>query len=407
MSTTTRDAPMGEPVTIGSPEFFADPHRFYDRLRREAPVHRGRMPYLGDQDVYLLARYDDCVALTTDRRFRRIVEGAPPLPLPASLRLLASDNMIMKDDPEHKRLRRLVSRPFTPKAISLLADRVEEVTGELLDGFTAGQEIDLKSAYSLPIPVTVISEMVGVPEADRGRFHDGMQLLVEGMAKYGIEEAAAQMEDLVEFVRGIIERRRADPGEDILTGLIQPAEDGDALTDTEIVAMVFLLVVAGYETTYNLITNGVATLLTHPDQLDLLRRRPELIDSAVEEILRYTGTIGGTKPNFAGEDVELRGVHIPLGSMVIPLLASANRDPAVFDRPDEFDVTRTPNPHIAFSKGAHFCLGANLARMETRVAITNLITRFPNLRLAVEPADLQVLPVPFWTRLASLPVVLG
>lgn len=147
MSTTTHDAPMGEPITIDSPEFFADPHRFYDRLRREAPVHRVRMPYLGDQDVYLLARYDDCVELTTDRRFRRVVEGAPPLPIPAALRLLATDNMITKDDPDHKRLRRLVSRPFTPRAISLLADRVEEVTAELLDGFTAGQEIDLKGAY--------------------------------------------------------------------------------------------------------------------------------------------------------------------------------------------------------------------------------------------------------------------
>jgi cytochrome P450 len=336
-----------------------------------------------------------------------VVEGAAPVPIPEALRPLSTDSMIMMDDPEHLRLRKLVSRAFTPKAIARLTDRVEAVTAGLLSGFTPGQHIDIVNDYALPIPVTVISEMVGVPEADRAHFHDGMTFLVEGLAKYGIEQIAAQMEGLIDFVRGLIERRRAEPADDIMTGLIHASEDGDTLTNDEVVAMVFLLVVAGYETTYNLITNAVATLLTHPDQLELLRNNPQLITGAVEEILRYTGTIGGTKPNFANEDVELHGVTIPRGAMVIPLLASANRDPAVFDHPDTFDITRTPNHHIAFSKGAHFCLGANLARMETRVAITNLITRFATLRLAVDPSDLKTVPVPFWRRLASLPVVLG
>lgn len=407
MNTPTEHTTTGDPIGLDSPEFLADPFPFYDKLRKQSPVYRTRMGYLGDTDMYLLSRYRDCIDLTTDHRFRRVVEGAPPLPIPQAIRLISTDSMIFKDDPEHLRLRKLVSRAFTPKAIARLTDRVEAVTGALLDEFAPGQRIDVVTDYALPIPVTVISEMVGVPEAERAQFHDGMNLVVEGMAKYGLEAAADKMEGLIDYVRDLIDRRRSDPAEDILTGLIHASEDGDSLTDDEVVAMVFLLVVAGYETTYNLITNGVATLLTHPDQLERLKAQPELIDSAVEEILRYTGTIGGTKPNYANEDVELHGVVIPRGAMVIPLLASANRDPDVFDRPDVFDITRSPNYHIAFSKGAHFCLGANLARMETRLAIANLIARFPDLRLAVDPADLQIAPVPFWRRLTRLPVVLS
>ena len=400
-------ASRGESIALDTPEFLADPFPFYSLLRREAPVSRARMSYAGDAEFYLLARYRDCVDLTTDHRFRRVVEGSEPVPMPRALRFMSTEMMILQDDPAHMRLRKLVSRAFTPRSVARLADRVEVVTDELLDRFRPGQQIELKDDYALPIPVTVISEMVGVDEADRPHFHDGMKLIMDGVARYGLEETAAKIEGLIEFIRELIQRRRAAPAEDIMTGLIHACEDGDTLSDDEVVAMVFLLVVAGYETTYNLITNAIATLLTHRVQLELLRAHPDLITSAVEEILRYTGTIGGTKPNYAAEDVELHGVTIPRGAPVIPLLASANRDSDVFDRPDDFDITRNPNHHIAFSKGAHFCLGANLARMETRVAITNLITRFPNLRLAVEPTDLTFAPVPFWRRLTELPVVLG
>jgi len=403
MSTPFQDAPN----LMESPDFIADPFPVYERLRREAPLFRTRMGYMADAEVYLLSRYSDCVDLTTDHRFRRVVEGSAPLPIPESIRFMSTDSMILKDDPEHLRLRKLVSRAFTPKAIARLSDRVEVVTTELLDGFGPGQQIELIADYALPISITVISEMVGVSEPDRARFHEGMNLIMEGMAKYGIEETAAKMEQLIDFVRELIERRRTDPAEDIMTGLIHASEDGDTLSDDEVVSMVFTLVAAGYETTYNLITNGVEALLTHPDQLKLLQGRPELINSAVEEILRYTGTIGGTKPNYASEDVKLHGVIVPRGAMVIPLLASANRDPDAFENPDVFDITRSPNYHIAFSKGPHFCLGANLARMETRVAITNLITRFRALQLAIDPADLQIQPMPFWRRLTRLPVTLN
>nr|MCH9761310.1 cytochrome P450 [Actinomycetes bacterium] len=392
---------------LDSPEFVADPFPTYERLRRDAPVLRTQLAYMGGQDVYLLSRYKDCVDLTTDQRFRRVVENSEPLPIPKALQFIATDSMILMDDPEHMRLRKLVSRAFTPKATARLADRTEQISRELLEGFSPGQQIDVLEDYALPIPFTVISEMVGVPEADRGRFHDGMNLVMNGMVEFGMEQMAAKMEPVIDFVRELIERRRNDPAEDIMTGLIHASEDGDSLSEDEVVAMVFTLVVAGYETTYHLIANGVAALLAHPGQLELLTRQPELINSAVEEILRYTGTIGGTKPNYASEDVELGGVRIPRGAMVIPLLASANRDPDAFENPDVFDITRSPNYHIAFSKGPHFCLGANLARMETRVAIGNLVNRFPELYLAVDPSDLNVQPMPFWRRLQQLPVVLG
>lgn len=396
---------MGELLELDSPEFRADPYPFYERLRRQAPVYRTRMSYLGGAEVYLLAGYRDCRDLMTDRRFRRVVDG-PASPVPQAIRLISEDTMIFKDDPEHLRLRTLVSRAFTPGAVTALTGRTETITRGLLDRFTPGQRIDVLADYALPIPVTVISEMVGVPEADRGQFHDGMNLVVEGVAEYGIESAATRLAGLVDYVRGLIERRRAAPADDIMTGLIHAHERGDRLTDDEVVAMVFLLVAAGYETTYTLIANGVAALLAHPGQLERLQAHPELIGPAVEEILRYTGTVGATKPNYAGEDLRWHGVDIPRAAIVLPLLASANRDPAEFADPDTFDITRTPNRHLAFGKGAHFCLGANLARMETRVAITNLITRFPGLRLAVDASELQTAPVPFWTRLTALPVVL-
>lgn len=406
-------APATEPPSaarlpdVGSPEFTADEERHYDWMRREAPVYRGRLNLLPGVEPFFLARYDDCLALLTDRRFARHVAGAPPLPVPRAIRFLTEDSLIFKDDPEHLRLRRLVSKPFTRGAVARLGTRVEALTAELLDGLAGRDEVDLQAEYALPIPVTVINEMVGVPEQDRERFREWMVLLTEGVAVYGLEEAGRRMEGLVEYLRELIDRRRADPGDDIMTGLITAAEGGDTLSDDELVAMVFTLAAAGHETTYHLITNGVATLLQHDDQLALLRERPELMESAVEEILRYAGPVGGTEPNYATQDVELHGVTIPAGAMAIPLLGSANRDPAAFEDPQRFDIARDPNHHLAFGEGRHFCLGASLARMETRVALAALLRRHPHLRLAVDPGELRRSPLPLSRRLEGLPVVLG
>ncbi|WP_421841242.1 cytochrome P450 family protein [Mycobacterium sp.] len=401
------DFEINHPIVVGSAEFNANQHRYYDWMRREAPVYRGRLALMGDQDVYFVSRYRDCLNMVTDPRIRRVVPGAEPLPLPESLRLLTS-GMIYQDDPEHMRLRKLVSRSFTPRAIALLGDRVETVTRELLDAMEPGQHVDLQQEYALPVPATVINEIVGVAEQDRSTFHDYIELLFDGVATYGLEGAAERMDGFVDYLRGLIDQRRADPAEDILTGLIHASEDDDSLSEGEVIAMIFLLIAAGYETTFNLITNGVAALLTHPEQFALLKQQPELIDSAVEEMLRYTGTVGGTEATtFAAEDITLHDVTIPQGAMVMALLASANRDPAEFDKPDSFDITRDPNNHLAFSKGNHFCLGAHLARMETQIAIANLIERFPNLTLAVAAEELSLQPVPLLNRLRGLPVIMG
>ena len=215
------------------------------------------------------------------------------------------------------------------------------------------------------------------------------------------------MSNYNKFIRELIRQKRLNPQNDLLSGLIQAEEDGGRLTEDELVSMVFLLTAAGYETTVQLITNGVLTLLQHPDQLDRLRSQPELIESAVEEILRFSGPVHGTKPEYASEDIVMHGVTIPKGSAVLVLLGAANHDPAAFDNPEIFDITRTPNKHIGFGSGIHACLGAPLARMETKLALTNLLKRNPNLRLAIDPSMLEVQRRRGWHTYKTLPVVLG
>ncbi|SON63558.1 Polyketide biosynthesis cytochrome P450 PksS [Mycobacterium simulans] len=403
---------IDHPMTVGTEEFNADQHRYYDWMRRNAPVYRGRLALRPpDQEVYFVSRYQDCLDLVTDPRIRRVLDGVAEdesSVVPNAIRILTAGTMVYQDDPEHMRLRKLVSRPFTPRAIARLRNRIEGVTRAVLDALEPGLGIDLQQAYALPIPTAVISNVVGIPEPDRPRFYTYIDLLFEVMLSGGVDSAAARMDDFVDYLTNLVERRRADPGADLITGLIQANEDGESLSDNEIVAMVFLLITGDYQTTPNLITNGVATLLAHPDQLSLLQRRPELIEGAVEEILRYTGTVGSTEATcFAAEDITLHGVTIPRGGMVTPLLVSANRDAAEFDEPDRFDITRSPNRHLAFSRGSHFCLGSHLARLETQIAISNLIGRFPNLKLAIAPEELRLQPIPLLNRFEEVLVVLG
>lgn len=400
------------PITIGNPEFNTNQHRYYDWLRRNAPVYRGRLALRPpDQDVYFVSRYRDCREVVTDPRIRRALPGGTASEssvVPEAIRTLTTDTMVYQDDPAHLRLRKLVSRSFAAPAIARLRDRIETVTRTVLDGLESGQQIDLHQAYALPIPTTVISELVGIPERERSTIYGYIDALFEVMLNGDGEGAAAGMQNFVDYLTNLVERRRSEPGADIISGLIQANDNGEGLSDNEIVAMVFLLITGDYQTTPNVITNGIAALLTHPEQLGLLQRRPELIGSAVEEILRYTGTVGSTEATtYAAEDITLHDVTIPRGAMVTALLVSANRDPAQFDDPDRFDITRAPNNHLAFGRGAHFCLGSHLARLETSIAIANLVARFPELRLAVAPEELRLQPIPLLNRYDEVPVVLG
>lgn len=238
--------------------------------------------------MWIVSRYVDCQNLLTDERFPRSPAGGSALAadMPAPLWSVMSASPAYKDGPEHLRLRRLVTKPFTPGAVERLGQRVDRLAHGLLDSLASQKEVDLRHEFALPIPITVISEMVGVPEADRDRFHHGAQALIGGLADLDQQTWRDEVNALVEFVRDLVERRRESPGDDILTGLIQAEEEGDHLDDEELVAMVFTLVTAGYETTYNLITNAVITLLDHPDQLTRLRADPALMRPAVEEVAR-------------------------------------------------------------------------------------------------------------------------
>lgn len=397
------------PIDIASAEFIRNKYAYYAWLRDEAPVCEGRIKVLR---AWLLSRYDDCTVMLKDPRFvrnRSTARGGgrrTPVPLPKSVQLLAH-SMIVEDEPAHHRLRSLVQKAFTSSALARIEPRIEALTHELLDAIPKGRSVDLMPAYALPIPVTVIKELVGVADADMPRFKDSMRVLSDGLSGWSIVRTMFwDLRQTVRFVRQMIEVKRRHPADDVLTGLIEAEEAGSRLSEEELVSLVFLLIIAGYETTVHLITNGVAALLEHPEQLARLRADPTLMESAVEEILRYRGPVQSTKPGYATEDVTLHGVTIPKGATVFPLLGAANHDPRAFDAPERFDVARTPNKHLGFGRGIHFCLGAPLARMETRIALTALLERSPDLRLAVDPAELEQQTLPAWHRHKRLPVIL-
>ncbi len=409
MVTTQTPHKLQLPLNLNSKEFANNKYEYYKWLREESPVFRGKLSVL---NVYVLSRYDDCVNFLKDPRFVRnrttaTGGGRMPFPMPKAVQLIAQ-SMITEDEPDHRRLRNLVHQAFTRHSLEKMSARIDQLTHDLLDKAEKKGTVDLKEAYALPIPVTVIQEMMGVDDEDMPKFQDGLTALKNGFSGWSMVRTVFwDMPRLSKFVRRLIERKRSNPQDDILTKLIQAEDEGEKLNEDELVAMVFLLIVAGYETTVQLITNGVLAPLQHPDQLEKLRARPDLIESAVEEILRYSGPVHSTKPAYALEDVTLHGVRIPKGSAVFPFLGAANRDPAVFKNPEVFDIERSPNKHLGFGSGIHSCLGAPLARMETKIALANLLKRNPNLRLAIEPSALKLDVKPGWHTYKHLPVVLG
>ncbi len=397
------------PLNLLDGDFVRNKYAYYEWIRENAPVCPARVSLIRFQ---VLSRYDDCAALTKDERFVRNRTKATggsrfPFPLPKRIQLIA-ESMITEDDPEHRRLRNLVNQAFKPGAIAKLEPTIEELTHRLLDDAEKRGRVDLMSAYALPIPVTVIQRMLGVPEGDMPRFKDTVKYVSDGMSGWRILRTLLwDMPGSIQFTRDMIARKRTDPQDDMLTALIQAEEAGDRLSEDELVSMCFLLIIAGYETTSHLITNAVLTLLQHPDQRELLRADDDRMPSAVEEILRFRGPVQASKPVWAMEDVEWHGVRIKKGAGVMPLYGAGNHDPRAFDTPERFDVLRNPNHHLSFGHGLHYCLGAQLARLETRIALKNLLQRNPNLRLAVPESELVLQKLPGWHRYASLPVVLG
>lgn len=308
--------------------------------------------------------------------------------MPAAFAPLAR-NMLDLDPPDHTRLRALVHKAFTPAIVEGMRARIQQLSDELIDRFRGRRAFDLIREYARPIPTTVIAEVLGVPASDRMRFQRWSGAIVAANSPLGIIRALPHVLFFMRYIRRLVEERRRAPREDLLTRLVAAEDSGDRLNADELVAMIFLLLVAGQETTVNLIGNGVLALLENPRQLEALRETPTMIGSAVEELLRFAGPLETATERFAREPVEYGGVTIPAGALVYAVLASANRDNEQFPYPDRLDLKRSPNRHLAFGQGLHYCLGAPLARLETQIAIGNLVAHVPDLRLALAPERLR------------------
>jgi cytochrome P450 len=396
-------------VDVSSPAFKANPYPFYAQLRQDAPVHR---IVLGDKrPVWLVTRYEDVVTVLNDDRFakdkRSVLTRDQMAREPWIPRFLKpiERNMLDSDAPDHTRLRALVHTAFTPRLVEKMRERIERLTDELLDAVQPRGCMDLIGDYALPIPSTIIAEMLGVPVQDRHRFHRWSSKIVSTVpSKWGILTAIPSLIAFMRYIRRLVRTRRAAPQDDLASALIEVHESGDQLSEDELLAMVSLLLIAGHETTVNLIGNGMLALIEHSPQMDRLRNDPTLIKPAVEELLRYDGPLQTATERYAREDVTIAGVNIPRGAMVFAVLASANRDERQFDHADELNITREPNRHLAFGQGVHFCVGAPLARLEGQIAINSLLRRIPDLRLAVPRQSLRRRPGLVLHGLRSLPV---
>jgi len=297
--------------------------------------------------------------------------------------------MLNEDGPDHTRLRTLVHKAFTPSLVERLRERIQRACDELLDARVVHGRMDLMSGYALPLPLTIIAELLGIPAEDRSRLHRLTRSSLSASNLLGVLRALPDQRLTIRRLRQLIVERRREPREDLITALVQAEEAGDKLSEHELVATIFLLLIAGYETTVNLIGNGALALLQHPEERERFKREPALASSAIEEVLRFTSPLDLASQRFAREDVAIRDTRISQGDVVIVVIGSANHDETQFPNPEKFDITREPNKHLAFGQGLHFCIGAPLARMEGQIALMTLFRRFPDLRLAQEAETLR------------------
>ena len=393
-----------------SPKFRADPHRVFAQMREQDPVVY--QPGIdGETMIWFVTRHEYAAAmLLDDERFVRdqrlalTEEELAERPMPPAFELI-DNHMLNRDGDDHRRLRRLVTKAFTPKMVEQLRPRIQAIADELLDAVEPRGQMDLSADYAFPLPITVIAELLGVPHSDHARFQEWSDAIITpALDDDDLERFSAQMGDFVAYLTALFAARRADPRDDLISALLAARDQEDALSESELFGTVVLLIVAGHETTVGLIGNAVVSLLAHPDQLERVQADSSLLSGAIEEVLRYEGPVERTLNRWAATDVELGGRKIRRGELVIAVLNSADRDPARFAEPDRLDVCRADTKHLAFGRGSHYCLGAPLARLETEIALETLFRRLPGLRLAVEPHELVWRAAPTFRRVAALPV---
>ena len=400
-------------LDLFGPRFKADPYPTYAQLRDQEPICR--RDAAGGRSIWFVTRYDDVSALLRDpvhfvKDVRNTMTPAERAQLPPTPDLvgLLGNHMLNLDPPDHTRLRTLVNKAFTGAVVQRMAPRIQAIADGLLDRVQRRGRMDLIEEFAFPLPITVIAELLGVPARDRARFRHWSDAFVtpsvnvqRGAKK--VLKMRRRMEDFTGYMRAIFNERRQSPRDDLITLLLQAEEAGDRLREDELFSMVILLIVAGHETVVNLIGNGVLALLHHPEQMALLRARPDLIESAVEEMVRFDGPVERATMRFAADDLMVGDHPFGRGDAVSLVLAAADRDPAHFLEPDQFDIARQPNRHLGFGQGIHYCLGAALARLEAKIALGALLNRLPGLRLATaEP--LRWRGVPILRGLQQLPV---
>ena len=393
---------MIEQPDLTSPRFKADPYPFYARLRAEAPVYRIR--WLFGLKAWVVSRHDDVLTVLKDERFSKVYVSTLPF-TPRPIERLTR-NVLNADPPDHTRLRALVSKAFTPRVVEGMRPRTETLCKQLLDGRPRGT-FDLVSAYALPVPLTIIADLLDIPDSDRRRFARWSALVAQGDSGRlpAILRAWVSMLRFGGYFRKLVRRRRGDSRDDLVSALIEAEEEGQRLTEDELISMLALLLFAGYETTVNLISVGALTLIQNPSQRDLFINDPQATAPAIEELLRYNSPADFATPRRAREEIRFEGAAaIPAGALVLAALGSANRDERQFPDPDHLDLLRNPNRHLAFGMGIHFCIGAPLARMEGQIALSALFRRLPDLRLADSGRDLRWRRGMLFRGLENLPV---
>lgn len=410
-------------------DFKAQAFPVYAAMRAKAPLTRVALP--DGRALWMITRYAEAVEFLKDyerfandplnalseeeyaQLFASVTQDLTPeqQELAAQTDEVLSRQLLGVDPPDHSRLRRLVAIPFTPKYIEGLRPRIEAIAAALLDAVetraqeTGRREMEVIDDFAYPLPLTVIAEMLGIPLEDRERFRVWSQAAVSFTPTDPANpDTTAKLIEFIAYMRRLVAAKRENPGDDLISGLVLAEAEGDKLSENELLGMIFLLIVAGHETTVNLIANGLLALFDHPEQYARLREDPALVKPAVEEMLRWYGPVEMNLVRWVRADTDLGGQPLRRGEQVVALLAAANRDPEQFPDPETFDITREPNRHIAFGTGIHACLGATLARLEGQIAFTALLSRLPNLALAIPRDEVEWRAGTFLRGLTRLPV---